>query len=484
MDTATALSREIESEPPKRRVPISWTIVSSIWILLDSIAILGCGAGCYLFYVGWSEATLGVYAGAIFFVWVATLVLSQFAGLTEADAVLSPFRVLDRILIVGATCFLFLLAIAFSLKVSDAYSRVWVYSFGAATGVTVIGLRVAGAFVIRGLARSGLLTRRVAIFGANEQASRFLSQFMDGAKELSRVVGVFDDRLDGAGADVGGFPVRGNFEDLVAVIRRGDVDDVVVALPWNAEGYLTEVISHLQELPVNIYLGFDLIAYRYKFRGAPSHFAGLNLVELVDAPLSGWKVVLKAVEDKILAVVFLALLLPAFLAIALAIRLESPGPVFFKQTRYGFNNKKFTIFKFRSMTHRPDGCSKTVQATRNDPRVTRVGRFIRKTSLDELPQILNVLNGTMSLVGPRPHAVDHNEDYAGLIRGYFARHNMKPGITGLAQVHGLRGETDAIEKMKERVRYDIYYTEHWSVWLDLRILLKTAYIAWFSKNAY
>lgn len=484
MSVATTSLQLDKKHTSEWRVPISWSIVAGIWVLLDSMAIIGCGTASYAYYVGWSYANLEIYAGAICFVWISILMLSQFSGLTEAEAVLSPWRVLDRILIVGAVCFLFLLAIAFSLKVSESFSRVWVFSFAGTALIGVIGFRIGGASVLRHLSRSGLLARRVAVFGSGEQATRFLSQFETGASGLSRLVGVFDDHQGGMGTEPNGIQISGKFEDLVAGIRRGEVDDVVVALPWNEEGHMTDVVSQLQELPVNIYLGFDLVAYKYRFRGSPSHFANLNLVEIVNTPLSGWKVVLKAIEDRVLAAVLLVLMAPVLLVIAVAIRLDSPGPVFFRQTRYGFNNKKFSIYKFRSMADREEVDAKTVQATRDDPRVTRVGKFLRRTSLDELPQIFNVLNGTMSLVGPRPLAADHNEDFAKIIRGYFARHNMKPGITGLAQVNGLRGETDTIEKIQKRVESDIYYTDNWSLWLDLRILFKTAYIVWFCENAY
>lgn len=474
-------SKATTSQP---RLPISWSIVSGLWILLDSLAILGCGTASYVYYVGWSYANLEIYTGAICFVWISVLVFSQFSGLTETDAVLSPVRVLDRILIVGAVCFFFLLAIAFSLKVSESFSRVWVFSFAITALISVVGFRFLGALVLRQLARSGLLARNVAIYGSGTQAERFLSQFETGSNEMSRLVGTYDDGLAGHVLDENGYPISGALENLVADIRGGYIDDVVVALPWNEEEHLTRIVKSLQELPVNIYLAFDLIAYKYKFRATPSHFSDLNLVELVDTPLSGWKVVLKAVEDKVLAALLLLLAAPIMAAIAVAVRIDSPGPVFFRQTRYGFNNKKFTIYKFRSMEHRTETSDKTVQATRNDPRVTRVGRILRKTSLDELPQIFNVLNGSMSLVGPRPHAVDHNEDYAKVIRGYFTRHNMKPGITGLAQVNGLRGETETVEKMRDRVQQDIHYMDNWSLWLDLRILFKTIYVVWFSKNAY
>ena len=180
----------------------------------------------------------------------------------------------------------------------------------------------------------------------------------------------------------------------------------------------------------------------------------------------------------------IVLFAPVLAAVALAIRLESAGPIIFRQKRYGYNNEIFYIFKFRSMYHGDQMPEKTVQATKDDPRITKVGRFIRKTSLDELPQLFNVFFGDMALVGPRPHAVDHNEEYGALIKGYFARHRVKPGITGGAQVNGLRGETDTLEKMEARVRYDTYYAENWSLLFDLQILARTAIVGFVNKNAY
>jgi putative colanic acid biosynthesis UDP-glucose lipid carrier transferase len=170
--------------------------------------------------------------------------------------------------------------------------------------------------------------------------------------------------------------------------------------------------------------------------------------------------------------------------VAIAIKLDTPGPVFFKQRRLGFNNREFEIYKFRSMRHRAQPEARTPQASRNDPRITRVGRIIRKTSIDELPQLFNVLNGTMSLVGPRPHALDHNEEYSRQIRGYFARHKVKPGITGWAQVNGLRGETETLDKMEARIRHDVYYAENWSLFFDIRILIQTVLVVLFQRSAY
>ncbi|WP_333834786.1 exopolysaccharide biosynthesis polyprenyl glycosylphosphotransferase, partial [Rubrimonas sp.] len=279
-------------------------------------------------------------------------------------------------------------------------------------------------------------------------------------------------------------PVLGGLDDLLSYARRQKIDDVVVAMPWNANRNVTATIEKLKELPVNVYLSSDLIGYELAFRPVAAQFSSLPMFEVVQKPISGWSYALKTLEDYILTSLILLLLAPFLIFIAIAIKIDSPGPVFFMQQRLGFNNKPFSIYKFRSMYHRETPETVVKQATKGDPRVTRVGRFIRATSLDELPQLLNVLDGTMSLVGPRPHALSHNEEYGAQIRGYFARHRVKPGITGWAQVNGLRGETEALELMEARIQHDIYYAENWSLFLDLRILVMTALVVFFQKSAY
>src|SRR5262249_13558848 len=210
--------------------------------------------------------------------------------------------------------------------------------------------------------------------------------------------------------------------------------------------------------------------------------AGIPMLAVHERPIVGWSLLLKEIEDRLFAAVLLLVLLPVFALIALAIKLDSQGPVFFRQKRYGFNNNPITIFKFRQMVASPEEAG-VPQARRNDPRVTRVGAFLRRTSLDELPQLINVLNGEMSLVGPRPHAVAHNEQYAKVIDDYLSRHRVKPGITGWAQVNGLRGETDTPEKMRLRVQHDLFYIDNWSFWFDLKILALTPFAA-INRNAY
>jgi putative colanic acid biosysnthesis UDP-glucose lipid carrier transferase len=271
---------------------------------------------------------------------------------------------------------------------------------------------------------------------------------------------------------------------LVRFLRTVSVDDVIVALPWSATAEISKAIEKLRELPVNVYLGSDAAGLEFPLRPATDALRGSAVYEVIGRPLSGWDLIWKSAEDFILSTILLILLAPVLLLIAFLIKMDSPGPAIFRQKRYGFNNEVFDIYKFRTMRVEQSDPGKTLQAKRGDSRFTRIGTFLRRTSLDELPQLLNVLTGSMSLVGPRPHAVDHNEEYAQTIRGYFARHKVKPGITGLAQVKGFRGITDTLDKMQNRVKYDVIYTENCSLMLDLKILIKTVVVCLGGRNAY
>lgn len=276
--------------------------------------------------------------------------------------------------------------------------------------------------------------------------------------------------------------IIGELGDLLDVIDRHDVRTVYFAVPLSKSDLIEDMYFQLLDRHVAVHWApdiFSLLLVNYGVR----EIAGLPVLTLSETPLTGTRLLMKALEDRVLGVLILLLISPFLLVIALAIKLDSRGPVFFRQARKGWSGRVFHIWKFRSMyVHKPpDGVIQ--QATRNDPRVTRVGALLRKTSLDELPQIFNVLKGEMSLVGPRPHAVQHDEQYSKGINAYFARHNIKPGITGLAQVRGLRGETTEIERMQQRIEADIEYINNWSLWLDFSILLRT-FGALSGKNAY
>jgi putative colanic acid biosynthesis UDP-glucose lipid carrier transferase len=289
---------------------------------------------------------------------------------------------------------------------------------------------------------------------------------------------VFEPRLDAA-ADNGAATAG----DLLLLARRSRIDEIVVHLPEKRDAAFYGMVQKLGELPVNVNLCPDLSDLPIP----PRKFTVLRdalMINVYERPLSGWAALVKRAEDIALSAVLLLLFLPLMLVIALMTKLDSRGPVLFRQQRFGFNNNPISVYKFRTMYVEATNDPTVPQARRNDPRITRIGRFLRRTSLDELPQLINVLVGEMSLVGPRPHAIAHNEYYAKLIDGYLNRHRVKPGITGWAQVNGLRGETPTLEAMHERVKHDLFYIENWSIWLDVWILFRTLLVGFVHRNAY
>jgi Undecaprenyl-phosphate glucose phosphotransferase len=466
-----------------RRHMYTSAIIPGLVMAVDIMAIVLSGVASYVAYVRFNPNVLEYYVFAIGFVAAATLILFNRAELYQISAIMRPVARSDSMLAAVITAFLFFLTIAFSLKASEIYSRIWLYSFAGASFVSVVLCRVALYRLFRALSRRGMIGRTMVVLGSGPQAVRFLERLARVNPYFTSILGVYDQ--DGRlGSEVAGQPVLGGLDELIAAARAARVDDVVVALPWNADGQVVQAVERLKELPVNVYISSDLVGFQLAFRPALGHFQQLPLFEVVQRPISGWSSVIKTVEDHVLAGLALLLLSPLLVLVAIAIKLDSPGPIFFMQPRLGFNNRHFEIFKFRSMHHSDIPEHRVQQASRDDPRVTRVGRFIRRTSIDELPQLLNVLNGTMSLVGPRPHALSHNEEFSEQVRGYFARHRVKPGITGWAQVNGFRGETDTVEKIRARVEHDVYYAENWSLLFDLRILLMTLFVVLFQRTAY
>jgi putative colanic acid biosynthesis UDP-glucose lipid carrier transferase len=275
--------------------------------------------------------------------------------------------------------------------------------------------------------------------------------------------------------------VNDSLAPLIGATRRNEVEEVIVDPTGIEPACLSAVVAQQSELPLEIHMCTSAIDLTMSGADAEAFDSG-NLTLRTD-PMQGWSGVAKQVLDVVVAAIALVLLAPVLVVIALAIKRDSPGPVLFRQTRHGRNEQEFKLLKFRTMRIMEDG-DRIEQARRDDPRVTRVGRFLRRTSLDELPQLVNVLRGEMSLVGPRPHAVAHNRQYGALISGYRGRHRVKPGITGLAQISGLRGETRDPELMRQRVETDLQYIDNWSIWLDLRILLLTPILGFVGRNAH
>jgi Undecaprenyl-phosphate glucose phosphotransferase len=451
--------------------------------LADGLSVIGTGLVIFLIQVGWGSESNQLYFSAIAIAALLTIAAFSATDMYKFEHITHAMGGLKRIVLVCGVIFLILVALAFAMKISEQYSRMWVFSWLVSAAFLICLQRACWELMIRKSALAGRLTRNIVIVGAGEQASRLLERLDKVREPWNRVIGIFDDRVDRIDPESLNYAIAGNVSHLLDFARENRVDNIAVTLPWNAEQRVGEIVSRLTELPADVLLAPDLIGFTYRNEGYSS-LGGVPLLNLVTKPLAGWKVVVKYLEDRILAVTMLILLAPFMLLIALAIKLDSKGPVLFRQPRYGFNNRVFSVFKFRTMVHNDVSDDGVPQAKRNDPRVTRVGRLLRRKSLDELPQLFNVLQGTMSLVGPRPHAVPHNEEYAAIIRGYFARHRVKPGITGWAQVNGFRGGTTNPEKMKARIEHDIYYIEHWSLLFDLVVLAVTPFVIWRQKNAY
>ena len=331
---------------------------------------------------------------------------------------------------------------------------------------------------------AGHFDTRVAVYGAGTIARR-VQDYLTSAAAGIHFVAAFDDRNEPGRIDDEGLTIHGNLEDLIKAGRNDAIDQIIIALPPGAEYRMAHIITQLQQLPVSIHivthLATDLIDNVLNHK--VSAIGPVGMIDVKNKPLSDWAPILKQVEDYVLGAALSVLALPLCLLIALAIRLEGSGPILFAQRRHGLNKRVVNIYKFRTMSVMEDGPTVT-QATPNDHRITCVGSALRRTSLDELPQLLNVLKGEMSLVGPRPHALVHDEQWSEMLETYANRHQVKPGITGLAQIQGLRGEIDTPEKIKERIESDLYYIQNWSLWLDMKILARTIGAVLTAKNAH
>jgi Undecaprenyl-phosphate glucose phosphotransferase len=363
------------------------------------------------------------------------------------------------------------------------YSRVWVATSACAWFVLLLANRLILTRMIYRARMANMLDESIIVVGANERAELIVNAIKRNSHANIRVLGVFDDRVER------GIPASlrqhmlGSTCTMLDYIRTNPVDRVVVALPWLATERVEALLKKLRTVPVRIDLVPNNVVWQFPSINM-ERLAGVPVLTIANSRIGEQMGRLKRIEDLVISSILLALVSPVLAIVALAIKFDSPGPVIFKQRRHGFNNQEFEVWKFRSMKFDDCASAEVKQATRFDSRVTRVGGFLRRSSLDELPQLFNVLFGHMSIVGPRPHAIKHNLEFGAIISEYYARHNVKPGITGWAQVNGFRGETDTLDKMQRRVEHDLHYIEHWSLTLDLKILVMTAFSVWFHKTAY
>jgi Undecaprenyl-phosphate glucose phosphotransferase len=467
---------------------VSPLIVAGAARAVEFLLVAGLGAIVTFFYIPPAVGISPEYWIAVPGVAFATVFGLQLLGLYRLQAFRTLMMQAIKIVGVFGLVFLTLMAVVFFMKLEGVFSR-GVFGLWFLTGlVALMAHRLALNLAVRAMTKRGQLDRRVAIVGGGEAAERLLEMITRSEDSDLKVCGIFDDRDDNRSPDlISGFPKLGGVDDLVTYARHTRLDLIIFAMPVTAEARILSMLKKLWVLPVDI----RLAAHTQRLRFLPRNYSfigTLPVFDMADKPFGAWDALAKTIFDRTVGALLLLGLAPLMLLVALAIKLDSRGPVLFRQKRYGFNNRLIEVFKFRSMRVEALDFSASKLVTRDDPRVTRVGRFIRRTSLDELPQLINVVfHGNLSLVGPRPHAVHakaEHRTYDEVVEDYFARHKVKPGITGWAQVNGWRGETDTQEKIQKRVEHDLYYIENWSPLFDLTILALTPLAVLRGENAH
>ncbi len=383
-------------------------------------------------------------------------------------------------LVIAFTC---LFVISFLFKFTETLSRVGLFIWFIAACINMFSWRYVMSSYKRNKRKLGFNLKNVAIVGATECAV-YLHEEIKSNDELGfNFLGYFDDRKpERLFEDMGSVSVEGKIQTAIDAARDGAIDVLYIALPMKAEKRIADILIQLGDTTVDVHIIPDFLLSNL-IHARIEHVGEVDTLSVFESPFRGAHEFVKRTEDIVVSALILLMILPLLIAIAIAVKLTSKGPVIFKQDRYGLCGRKIKVWKFRSMTVTENNAVVT-QAKKGDARITKLGGFLRRTSLDELPQFFNVLKGDMSIVGPRPHAVAHNEEYRKKVDFYMVRHKAKPGITGWAQINGWRGETDTINKMEKRVEFDLHYIKHWSLWFDIKIIFLTILKGFKNENAY
>jgi len=462
--------------------PISAKVMSGLIRYADCLLIFISGfmIGLHHFSGGigsWFPALIDLLA-----ITSVAVVLIDFSKSYDLRAYNKPLHRVIYPLVVWSGVF----AAAFLVQTSDGPMNSWLEDWFITGFVLLLAFHAGITVLIRSWAKAGRLQRRAVIVGGGEDAAALIRNMQDGRDDI-KICGIFDDRSGARSPDiVMGYPRLGTIAELVEFGRKAQIDMLLISVPLSAEKRLTQIIQQLWSLPAEIRIAAQ--NYKLEFQSRSYSYIGTaRFFDVLDKPIADWNAVAKRSFDVIVASLALLCLSPLLVAVAIAIKLDSKGPVFFRQKRYGFNNQIIHVWKFRSMYVDQCDFNAKVAVTKVDPRVTKVGRFIRKTSIDELPQLFNVLGGQLSLVGPRPHAIGSNTQdrpWEFLVDTYFVRHKVKPGVTGWAQINGWRGEVDTEDKLRNRVEHDLYYIDNWNLIFDLYILARTPLALLDTKNAY
>jgi putative colanic acid biosynthesis UDP-glucose lipid carrier transferase len=430
----------------------------------------------YLLAMAWNDEAIGRADLTLFFL-VVTL---TWPGINRFHDRLSTAAV--GVLGSWLTLLAILLGFGYGTRSLDMFDHQVLVFWSLVTPVLQLLAVRLGFLVVRRQAANSKNRRTAVVIGAGALGVKVARSLSRGSGLGIDFSGYFDDRKDGRVATEGAAHWLGSLREAAPYIRQHGIKDVFITLPLGSQPRIIALLENLQDTTASIYFVPDVFGISI-IQGRLRDFNGAPVVGICETPFTGSNRLIKRISDIALASLILLLICPVMLAVAIGVRLSSPGPIIFSQKRNGLHGEEITVYKFRSMTTSHDG-GVVRQATKGDARITRFGAFIRKTSLDELPQFINVLRGNMSIVGPRPHAVAHNEMYRQMIKAYMVRHKVKPGITGWAQVNGYRGETDTLEKMQARVEYDLEYLRNWSLGLDLVIILRTIKTAFYDSRAY
>ncbi len=470
-----------------RRDTMSPIMVGGVLRIVELAFLVLSGAMLFVDYVGLGTDLDWHYPVVIAGASLAAVILLDVTDCYQLASLMRPFGSIGRIAGVWAGTLAVFAVAGFFLKLADDFSRVWFGGWFVAGLLLLILPRLVLARLIQRWARNGRIERRAVIVGGGKAAETLIRSIEQQPYNDIRICGIFDDRDDRRSPPlVAGYPKLGTISELIEFARIARIDMLIVSLPLTAESRVLSLLKKLWVLPVDIRLSAHSNQLQFRPRSY-SYIGAVPMLDIFDKPINDWDSVAKRTFDIVFSLIGIVLLSPVMLATAVAIKLDSKGPVLFRQKRHGFNNEVIDVYKFRSMYTDQADPTAIRPVTKGDPRVTRVGRFIRKTSIDELPQFFNAVAGSLSLVGPRPHAVaaqSHNLLYNEVVDGYFARHRVKPGVTGWAQINGWRGEMDTDEKIRMRTEYDLYYIENWSLWFDLKILVLTPIRLLNTENAY
>jgi len=447
--------------------------------LLDPILVTGLLLALTAFY-GVSFKTEHILLTAITFLLIPPVFKA--VGLYHSYRGATLTAEIPRIFLAWGIVDTILLFLGYSTKTSEIFSRSVLLSWAVSAPVILCIAHIGVRLVLRQFRASGRNSRSAVIAGISEVGCHLAEQIGEDPYLGIDLHGFFDNRSPLNPQDLQGKPLLGMLDDLPGYVQRYRIDVVYIALTMEHETAVATLMGGLKDTTACVYFVPNI--FLFNLMQARTHeINGVPLLAVWEIPFSDLQSLLKRVIDIAVAGLALICLAPIMIPIAIGVKLSSPGPILFKQRRYGLNGREIIVYKFRSMKVMEDGDT-VQQAKRNDDRITKIGAFLRRTSLDELPQFINVLQGRMSIVGPRPHAVAHNEQYRKLISGYMLRHKVKPGITGWAQINGYRGETDTLDKMQKRVEYDLQYLKNWSLGLDLKIIFRTALVFFHSHNAY